>query len=76
MEIEQEVDTKEDELSSYLAKLSTKPLSEQDSKAINTFSRCITDFERISDYTKGIAFTQKKLYKGKEKFSKKIWKVL
>ncbi len=29
------------------------------------------DFERISDYTKGIAFAQKKLYKGKEKFSKK-----
>ena len=71
MEIKQEVDAREDELSSYLAKLSTKPLSEQDSKAINTFSRCITDFERISDYTKGIAFTQKKLYKGKEKFSKK-----
>ena len=29
------------------------------------------EFERISDYTKGIAFAQKKLYKGKEKFSKK-----
>ncbi|MCI9004620.1 MAG: Na/Pi cotransporter family protein [Lachnospiraceae bacterium] len=71
MEIEQEVDAREDELSSYLAKLSAKPLSERDSKTINTFSRCITDFERISDYTKGIAFTQKKLYKGKEKFSKK-----
>ena len=70
MEIEQEVDTKEDELSSYLAKLSTKPLSERDSKTINKYSRCITDFERISDYTKGIAFAQKKLYKGKEKFSK------
>lgn len=71
MEIEQEVDVREDELSSYLAKLSTKPLSEQDSKTINKYSRCITDFERISDYTKGIAFAQKKLYQGKEKFSKK-----
>lgn len=71
MEIEQEVDTKEDELSSYLAKLSTKPLSERDSKTINKYSRCITDFERISDYTKGIAFAQKKLYKGQEKFSRK-----
>ena len=71
MEIEQEIDVREDELSSYLTKLSTKPLSERDSKTINKFSRCITDFERISDYTKGIAFTQKKLYKGKEKFSKK-----
>ncbi len=71
MEIEQEVDVREDELSSYLTKLSIKPLSERDSKTINKFSRCIMDFERISDYTKGIAFAQKKLYKGKEKFSKK-----
>ncbi len=71
MEIEQEVDVREDELSSYLTKLSTKPLSERDTKTINKFSRCITDLERISDYTKGIAFTQKKLYHSKEKFSKK-----
>ena len=71
MEIEQEVDAREDELLSYLTKLSIKPLSERDSKTINKFSRCIMDFERISDYTKGIAFAQKKLNKGKEKFSKK-----
>lgn len=71
MEIEQEVDVREDELSSYLAKLSAKPLSEQDSKTTNKLARCITDLERISDYTKGIAFTQKKLQKNKEKFSKK-----
>lgn len=70
MEIEQEVDAREDELLSYLTILSTKPLSEQDSKTINQFGRCITDFERISDYTKGIAFAQKKLHKSKEKFSK------
>lgn len=71
MEIEQEVDVREDELSSYLTKLSAKPLSERDSKTINQFGRCITDLERISDYTKGIAFAQKKLYQGKENFSKK-----
>ncbi len=70
MEIEQEIDTREDELSSYMTKLSAKTLSERDSRIINHFSRCITDFERISDYAKGIAFAQKKLYKGKEKFSK------
>ena len=55
----------------FRSKLSTKPLSERDSKTINKYSRCITDFERISDYTKGIAFAQKKLYKGREKFSRK-----
>ena len=71
MEIEQEIDVREDELSTYLTKLSGKPLSERDSNAINKFSRCIKDFERISDYTKGIAFAQKKLNKGSEMFSKK-----
>lgn len=65
MEIEQEVDVREDELSSYLAKLSAKPFSERDSKTISQFNRCITDFERISGYTKGIALAQKKLYKNK-----------
>lgn len=71
MEIEQEVDDREDGLSSYLTKLYAKQLSEEDSRSVNRFSRCITDFERISDYTKGIAYAQKKLDKSQEKFSKK-----
>ena len=71
MDIEQEADVREDELSSYLTKLSAKPLSEQDSIAVGKFSRCITDLERISDYAKGIAFAQRKLHKSKETFSGK-----
>ena len=69
MDIEGEIDRKEDELSSYLTKLSAKPLSEHDSKSVGLYGRCITDFERISDYLKGIAYTQKKLARAAESFS-------
>lgn len=71
MDIEGEIDLKEDELSSYLTKLSVKPLSERDSKSVGLYGRCITDFERISDYLKGIAYTQKKLARAAESFSEK-----
>lgn len=67
--LEGEVDVLEDQLSSYMAKLSSKPLSERDSKAIGKFGKCITDWERISDYTKGIAYAQKKLDSVDEDFS-------
>lgn len=71
MAIEEDVDAREDELSSYLTKLSSKSLSEKDSKAVGMYGKCITDLERISDYAKGIAYAQKKLEKDGEKFSKK-----
>lgn len=71
MDIEQDMDIKEDELSTYLQKVSTKPLTERDSKAISMYGKCIVDFERISDYAKGIAYAQKKLYTAGETFSMK-----
>lgn len=69
MDIEREVDVREDELSTYLTKLSAKPLSERDSKEIGKFGKCITDLERISDYAKGIVYAQKKLFTDKEQFT-------
>jgi len=71
IEIEDIMDSKEDELSTYLTKLSAKPLSEKDSRLVGKFGKCIIDFERISDYLKGISFTLQSLQKRKEKFSKK-----
>ncbi|MGN0732730.1 MAG: Na/Pi cotransporter family protein [Emergencia sp.] len=62
MEIEDQLDIMQDELSTYLTKIAIKPLSEKDSIAVSKFGRCITDFERISDYAKGIAYSQKKLF--------------
>lgn len=69
MEIEDIVDIKEDELTMYLSKLTAKPLSEKDSKNVGMYGKCITDFERITDYAKGIAYAQKKLYAAGDTFS-------
>ena len=62
MEIEDRLDIMQDELSTYLTKISIKPLSEKDSRAVSKFGRCTIDFERISDYAKGIVYSQKKLF--------------
>lgn len=73
MTIEEEVDNWQDELGAYLAKLSAKPLSKRDSRSVIQLERSITDFERISDYAKGIAYTLQKLEKSGEHFSEKAW---
>lgn len=73
MTIEEEVDNRQDELGAYLAKLSAKSLSERDSRSVIQLERSITDFERISDYVKGIAYTLQKLEKSEEHFSEKAW---
>ena len=74
IDIENEVDIMEDELSTYLTKVSAKALSEKDSKEVGKYIKCIVDFERISDYTKGIAYAFKRLDKKGEKFSKSATK--
>ena len=57
LQIEDIMDTRQDEINIYLTKLSAKTLSEKDSHLVGKFGRCIIDFERISDYLKGIAIT-------------------
>ena len=48
--LEDKVDKYEDELGTYLVKLSSKKLSEKESRTISTLLHCIGDFERISDH--------------------------
>ncbi len=69
--IETLIDTQQDEISTYLTKLSAKPLSEKDSVLVGKFGKCIIDFERISDYLKGIAYTLRNMEGQKGRFSKK-----
>ena len=49
-QMEDLVDRYEDELGTYLVKLSTKALSQHDSETISKLLHCIGDFERISDH--------------------------
>lgn len=51
---ENTVDTYEDKIGTYLVQLSSKSLSETDSKSISLLLHCIGDFERISDHAVNI----------------------
>lgn len=68
---EDEVDRYEDELGSYLVKLSSKNLSQPDSRTLSMILHCISDFERISDHAINIQKTAKKRSEQKIHFSEK-----
>ena len=53
-DLENEVDEREDELGSYLVKLSALNLSETENRQLSTILHTISDFERISDHAVGI----------------------
>jgi len=63
------VDIYEDRIGSYLLKLSSKNLSEADSKSISELLHVIGDFERISDHAINIIETSQELHSKKIEFS-------
>ena len=71
VELESQVDRFEDELGSYLVKLSAKNLSEKDSHTLNTILHCIGDFERISDHARNIKEAAEEMNKKELEFSDK-----
>ena len=71
MRLEKSVDKYEDELGSYLVKLSAKNLSERDSHTVTMLLHCIGDFERISDHAVNIVETAQELHQKKIHFSSK-----
>ena len=71
VELESQVDRFEDELGSYLVKLSAKNLSEKDSHTLNTILHCIGDFERISDHARNIKEAAEEMNRKELEFSDK-----
>lgn len=65
------VDHYDDEISGYLVKLSSKNLSEKDSKKLNMLLHSIGDFERISDHAMNLVDAAKEMVKKEQKFSQK-----
>ncbi len=71
IELEDLVDHYEDELGSYLVKLSSKHLTEKASQELSVLLHCIGDFERISDHAINIMESAKEMYEKELYFSKK-----
>ena len=67
--MESKVDRYEDELGTYLVKLSHKDISEADSHSLSIMLHCIGDFERISDHAVNIMESAQELYEKGLKFS-------
>lgn len=69
VEYEEKVDRYEDELGTYMVKLSSHSLSEEDSKSLSMLLHCIGDFERISDHALNICETAQEMHEKKVSFS-------
>lgn len=71
VELESLVDQFEDQLGSYLVKLSSRNLSEKDNHILNTILHCIGDFERISDHARNIKEAAEEMHRKGLTFSDK-----
>lgn len=71
IELENVVDHYEDEIGSYLVKLSSRHLTEKDSQQLSVLLHSIGDFERISDHAINIMESAKEMYEKELTFSKK-----
>ncbi len=71
IELEELVDHYEDELGSYLIKLSSKHLTAKDSQELSVLLHCIGDFERISDHAINIMESAREMYEKEMAFSRK-----
>lgn len=69
--IETLVDRFEDELGTYLVRLSSKDLSERESRILSVLLHCIGDFERISDHALNIKQAADEMADKKMSFSDK-----
>ena len=70
-DLEDKVDKYEDELGTYLVKLSGKNLNESDSRMLSELLHCIGNFERISDHAINIQEAAKEMYEKEMSFSEK-----
>ncbi|MBR6957042.1 MAG: Na/Pi cotransporter family protein [Erysipelotrichaceae bacterium] len=73
-ETEQMIDWYEDELDSFLVKLSKVSLSQADADTVGKMLHVITDYERIGDHANNLADLAKKLNESDEKFSEDAMK--
>lgn len=70
-QIESLVDRYEDEISGYLVKLSSRNLSEPDSRKLNMLLHSVGDLERISDHAINLVDCAKTMNKKEQHFSEK-----
>lgn len=76
IENENAIDIYEDKIGSYILKISSKDLSENDSKNVSSMLHTIGDLERISDHAVNIIEAAEEMHSKKIKFSEQALKEL
>lgn len=76
IENENAIDIYEDKIGSYILKISSKDLSENDSKNVSSMLHTIGDLERISDHAVNIIEAAEEMHTKKIKFSEQALKEL
>lgn len=71
VQLEEDVDRFEDELGTYLVRLSARTLSEKDSHILSELLHCIGDFERISDHALSVKKAAEEMHSKQLAFSDK-----
>lgn len=69
--LEGQVDKFEDELGTYLVKISSRDLQEKESQTLSVLLHCIGDFERISDHALNLKEAADEMHDKKLEFSEK-----
>ena len=67
--LEEQVDTYEDKLGTYLVKVNRQELTPAQNKEISKFLHCISDIERISDHAMNVGETAREIAEKKVVFS-------
>ena len=70
---EQLIDTYEDVLGTYLLKLSSQDLSQEDGRSLSVLLHCMSDLERITDHAVNICGSMEEMKKRKQGFSEKAF---
>ena len=76
IDLEEEVDSYEDELGAYMVNLSRKDLAVHESQVLSMMLHSIGDFERLSDHAVTISKAAEELYSKEMKFSEHAQKEL
>lgn len=75
-QLEEKVDMFEDQLGTYLVKLSSRPISGKDSHTLSTLLHCISDIERISDHALNVMESVRDMHDKELEFSDKATREL
>lgn len=70
-ELENRIDSYEDQIGTYLMKIASRHLTKKDSQMLSQLQHCVGDYERISDHALNMVMAIRKMQRKEQAFSPK-----